>query len=948
MPTPPPIALSTFKPAGADSLALAWALKDACYEAWGREPARAARAAEVLRVLLDAGVPAAQADQIAALADWTAAISCATRGQMAQVIEHLDRAAAAFRQAGQPDPAAQTQVPKIMALSMLGRHDDAERCAEATQRELVALGNLGAASRVSLNLGGLHLRRDHYAEAARHYREATVLFARVGDHEHSILADIGVADALTALGDFDAARRTYARARMRASNRRLAVRVALADESAALLDLAQGRYREALAGLEAARHAYAALALPQPLAIAEKQLADAYLELRLLPEALALFDTAVAKFAALDSPDEQAWALAQRGRTEALLGRAGADASLAQAAALFAAQGNEVGRATVALARGELALSHGEAGTALRWAGQAVAGFTVASQTDGSSRAEVLGAQALLALGRHAEAGRAFDATLQRARALQQLSVQVRCLTGQGLVAQALSDPQAAATAFDAAIELFEDQRRALPDDDLRSAFITEHLRPYQERLRIALTALAAQTMAATAGPEVHAAALRHLDRFRARALDERLSEAHGADTDTNTDAGLQALRERLDWLYRRTQRLQEEGGSSAALNQERLRTEHALLEAARRQRLAAPQRPKHGVTHDVTHNVTHGADDVDVAALQAALQDGDALVEYGVLDDELFACVVTRGKVAVVRHMAAWSSVLAAAQSARFQLETLRHGSAPVQRHLATLVARTQARMVALHGLVWAPLADALTGCRRVIVVPHAQLGVLPFAALSDGRTALGERFELALAPSARLAMRGLLRPAVAARRVLALGESSRLVHTAREAEFVAGLFDAGTAFVGAQATLAVLRANAPAVDVLHLACHAQFRSDNPRFSALHLHAGALTVEGVESLALKPCTVVLSACETGLNAQSAGDEMVGLVRAFMVAGAARVVASLWPVEDEITVRFMAHFYAALVRGQGAASALQLAQLAIRREHPHPYCWAAFVLYGGW
>ena len=315
-------------------------MKDACYEAWGREPARAARAAEVLRALLDSGVPAEQADEIAALADWTAAISCATRGQMAQAIERLDRAAAAFREAGQPDPAAQTQVPKIMALSMLGRHDDAARCAEATQRELVALGNLGAASKVSLNLGGLHLRRDHYAQAAHHYREAAVLFARIGDHEHSILADIGVADALTALGNFDEARLTYARARMRASNRHLAVRVALADESTALLDLAQGRYRAALAGLEAARHAYETLALPQPLAIAEKQLADAYLELRLLPEALALFDAAVAKFGGLDSPDEQAWALAQRGRTEALLGQPGADASLAQAAALFAAQGN--------------------------------------------------------------------------------------------------------------------------------------------------------------------------------------------------------------------------------------------------------------------------------------------------------------------------------------------------------------------------------------------------------------------------------------------------------------------------------------------------------------------------------------------------------------------------------------------------------------------------------
>jgi tetratricopeptide (TPR) repeat protein len=728
------------------------------------------------------------------------------------------------------------------------------------------------------------------------------------------------------------------------------VRVALADESIALLDLARGRYRQALAGLESARRAYEALALPQQLAIAEKQLADAYLELRLLPEALALFDTAVVKFGALESPDEQAWALAQRGRTEALLGRTGADASLAQAAALFAAQGNDVGRATVALARGELALSLGQAGAALAWAEQAAAGFGAAHQTDGGARAEVVRAQALLTLGRHAEAGAAFDATLLRARALQQLSVQVRCLTGQGLVAQAARDPATAARAFDAAIELFEDQRRALPDDDMRSAFITEHLRPYQERLRIAIEATTEATTEVAAGTGAGAAALLQLDRFRARALDERLSEGHGADPDDS----LQALRERLNWLYRRAQRLQEEGGSSAALSDELLRTEHELLERARRQRLAAPRRVSDnrggGDNRDTraTRDPSDDPDDLRIDALQAALHDGDALVEYGVLDAELFACVVTRRKVTLVRHMALWPRVLEAAESARFQIETLRHGSAPVQRHLPALVARTQAHMAALHALVWSPLAAELAGCRRVIVVPHAQLGVVPFAALTDGSTSLGERFELALAPSARLALRGLRRPAVPARRVLALGESSRLAHTADEAEFVAGFFGAGSAFVGEQATLQVLQDHAPAADVLHLACHAQFRSDNPRFSALHLHAGALTVEGAEALALKPCTVVLSACETGLNALSAGDEMVGLVRAFMVAGAARVVASLWPVADEITARFMAQFYAALVAGKGAARALQVAQTATRRAHPHPYFWAAFVLYGGW
>ena len=111
----------------------------------------------------------------------------------------------------------------------------------------------------------------------------------VGEHR----PDIGLGDALSAQADFDEAARIYSRARMRAGQHGLPLMQALADESMALLELARGAYDAALAGLERARRSYAQLALPQHSAIAEKQLADAYLALRLLPEALALYDQAL-------------------------------------------------------------------------------------------------------------------------------------------------------------------------------------------------------------------------------------------------------------------------------------------------------------------------------------------------------------------------------------------------------------------------------------------------------------------------------------------------------------------------------------------------------------------------------------------------------------------------------------------------------------------------------
>jgi CHAT domain-containing protein/tetratricopeptide (TPR) repeat protein len=945
---------------GHQARALAWALKDLCYEAFSSNPPGAARAAQALHTLCEGDVPAEDRAEVQALADWTAGIGHLTQGQMAQAVASFDAAAAGLRVAGLPDPAAQTQVPKIMALSMLGQHEQAVACAEATQRELRALGNLGAAARVSQNLGSLQARRDNYPEAARHFRQAAVLFARLQDHEHSVLADIGLADAHTAMGHPDEALRIFARARMRASNQSLGLQIALIDESVALLELARGHYQPALAGLEAARRSYESLALPQHLAIAEKQLADIYLELRLLPEALALLDRAVALFAAQESPDEQAWALTQRGRAQARL-KQSADISFASAGRLFAQQGNAVGTAAVALARAELALqsSAAQAAVALAWADAAAAGYAQAGQAQGSAGAQVLRAQALLRLGDVAVARGIFDATLARAQTHQFLQVQVRCLTGQGQCALALGDSAGAQVAFEAAIELFEDQRRALPGDEIRSAFLSDHLRPYEELLRLALHSGDA------------ALTLLRLERFRARTLDERWEEpVQNSATAAVDDAKGAAQRERLNWLYRQVQRLHNEGTDSQTLNDEMRELEHALMEGARRQRLAAPaQQASAGL-------------DWDLAALQAALQPGDALVEYGAVDDELFACVVTRQAVRLHRHLASCQAVTQAVAALRFQMETLCHGAAPVHRHLHTLQVRAQARLAHLQRLVWAPLAPGLAGIQRLLLVPQGPLNAVPFAALplaamplaamplaarpfsappfaasatdtvqSEGG-ALGQHFQIATVPSARAALRGLLRQPLPARRLLALGDSTRLPHTQSEVQDVLKLFELagaqGQARWGEQASVAQLRALADQADVLHLACHAQFRSDNPRFSALHLADAALTVEQAEGLALPAGTVVLSACETGMADLASGDEQVGLVRAFLVAGASRVLASLWPVDDEVTSRFMAAFYGALVRGQNHACALQTAQAALRLLHPHPFFWAAFCLHGGW
>ena len=138
----------------------------------------------------------------------------------------------------------------------------------------------------------------------------------------------------------------------------------------------------------------------------------------------------------------------------------------------------------------------------------------------------------------------------------------------------------------------------------------------------------------------------------------------------------------------------------------------------------------------------------------------------------------------------------------------------------------------------------------------------------------------------------------------------------------------------------------------ILHLAAHGSYNRANPLYSTIYLAPdqtadGRLEVHEVYGLDLASNElVVLSACETSLGRLSAGDELVGLTRAFFFAGAPTVISSLWTVDDLATRDLMLAFYSRLEAGMGKAAALQAAQAEIRQQYPSPYYWAAFVLNG--
>jgi len=134
----------------------------------------------------------------------------------------------------------------------------------------------------------------------------------------------------------------------------------------------------------------------------------------------------------------------------------------------------------------------------------------------------------------------------------------------------------------------------------------------------------------------------------------------------------------------------------------------------------------------------------------------------------------------------------------------------------------------------------------------------------------------------------------------------------------------------------------------VLHLACHGQFRPDNPLFSSLQLADGWLTVRDTYNLELNCGLVTLSACETGVNAVAPGDELIGLAHGFFSSGAPSLLVSLWTVDDESTAALMTSFYTRLRAGDRPAAALRHAQCELLHDHPHPFFWSPFVLLGRW
>jgi CHAT domain-containing protein len=309
---------------------------------------------------------------------------------------------------------------------------------------------------------------------------------------------------------------------------------------------------------------------------------------------------------------------------------------------------------------------------------------------------------------------------------------------------------------------------------------------------------------------------------------------------------------------------------------------------------------------------------------------------------------------------------------------------SARVQDYvdLVSVAGSDEARKAAaLYEALLRPLEAETAGRQRILVSPDGPLALLPFDALvregAAGTERVLERWEIAYVPSATVSvvLRDGRTPAGSG--IVALGDPSssdetessgaalrrfgrmrRLPGAADEVRAIGALFapDQRTLLLRETATGADLSralSRAPGrLAALHLACHGRVDTERPRLTGLVLAGGEiLSVDDVYRMRVPADLVVLSACDTGRGKILLGEGAINLARAFLFAGASRVVVSNWAVSDDATRALMVAFYARMLSdGLPPGDALRAAKVEMLRAggaFAHPAHWAAFVLWGG-
>ncbi len=841
-------------------------------------------------------------------------------GRYAEAAEAYQESAQLYLSIGDDVGWARTRIGATFNSRFAGDHaqvlDDVPRARRilTDQRLWVRLARLenhsgGLLSALGKNEEALAAHRRALAAAERIFPRSDLL-------EAEILANLSV--AYYQVDDFEFASAFLARAVSIFEREGQHEFMARAQRNYARFAVGRGHYSKALATVLPGRRTLLQLNRVNAAAHLGQVGVECLIRLNRATEAAELAASVAAEFEsnggrieAAATRELRALALAQSGQSEAAL------AELDRADDLFGSANWEAGRANVRLGR---AVVLGETGRWQEALAEAEAVRDELRQRGGVVRAvqaDLVRGRALRSLGETQAASDAARAAAELAqnRVLPWLSYHAWRLRGD--LARDAGDDEAALAAFTEAIsDLEQVQGRILTE--YRASFLADKVDVFEAAVDLLLRRGDIER------------AFEMVERAKSRALVDAL--AGGLDIRVRPRTREQAeLADQLAQLRREHDALADQPAASEELE----RLERGIGQILEELRLT-------------------GADDLERLALlegrvyspRPLLDAATAIVEFYRVGGDLLVFVLDRSSLRVRRLPEAVPRLLRLEGKLRWNLRAATEE--PERRDM--LEPNARALLSRTYDVLLRPIEDWLAAYERLIVVPHGGLHQVPFGALCDGTGYLIQRFEIATAPSAS-SLTFCLRPRARQGHQMLVGAHSAdgaLPGVLDEARTVAALYD-GSMLMEDELTRSALKQRASEADLIHLAAHGVSRPDAPLFSYLRLADGHQTALDCFDLELDCDLVTLSACESGRGFVTAGDEQIGLARAFLYAGARAVVHSLWRIDDRATRDLMEHFYTGLRSGRGRATALREAQLQMLGQGlRHPFYWASLALVGDW
>lgn len=578
-----------------------------------------------------------------------------------------------------------------------------------------------------------------------------------------------------------------------------------------------------------------------------------------------------------------------------------------------------------------------------------------------------------LASGNREQAREDFNRALTMRREAADRPGEAQTLAALARVNRDLHNGTEALEQISSALQLVETSRSNIANRDLQVKYFATRRSYYDFAVEVA---------AGSGHPD---AALEFSERAHARALLDGLREAH-VDLSEGVDPQLLTRQKGTE------QRIQSQAAllwqlSPAQAERTRRQLDALLSEAEEiraRIRTASPH-----------YAALAEPQPVHAREIRATLRDGSLFLEYTLGDERSFLLLSTAARTSTVT-LPPRARIEAAARRLHEILNERNRDLAdesPEQRakRIAAADAAFPQAAASLSALILPPqVHTAGLGVRRLILVPDGILQNIPFSALSFAGTAepLVSTYEVVALPSASVLLQ--LRGEAASRRpkpkTLAVfadpvfepadprlpspatggaGRETleRLRFSRLEADRIASLLVPASYVKTTDFDANLARFRAAALGdfrILHLATHAILNPTQPELSGVALslydasgrpREGLLRLHEIYRLKLPIELVVLSGCQTALGNDIPGEGLLSLTRGFFHAGAARVLASMWSVQDRATAELMTTFYRGLLLNHlPPAAALRAAQQKIRSQPgwASPYYWAGFTLQGEW